>query len=193
MDAHIERIKGGFKNEKHIYQWRQTLGPAYCPSIRGKKLNEITTDDVLGVLEPIWQVKNETASRLRGRIELVLDAARAKGLRTGENPARWRGHLDTLLPKRQKLQRGHHPALPYVEIQAFIADLRARDAMAARALEFTILTAARSGEVLGATWEEVDLKAQVWTVPGKRMKAGREHRVPLSPACIAILEHVAPL
>lgn len=192
-DAHMDRIEIGFRNEKHAGQWRMTLGPAYCASIRDKKLNDITTDDVLGVLHPIWQVKNETASRLRGRIEQVLDAARAKGLRTGENPARWRGHLDTLLPKRQKLQRGHHPALPYVEIQAFVADLRARDAMAARALEFTILAAARTGEVLGATWGEIDLKAQVWTVPGKRMKAGREHRVPLSPACIAILEHVAPL
>lgn len=192
-DAHMERIMGGFRNAKHAAQWRMTLGPVYCASIRDKKLKDITTDDVLGVLQPIWQVKNETASRLRGRIEQVLDAARAKGLRTGENPARWRGHLDTLLPKRQKLQRGHHPALPYLEIQAFVADLRARDAMAARALEFTILTAARTGEVLGATWGEIDLEAQVWTVPGKRMKAGREHRVPLSPACIAILEHVSPL
>ena len=148
---------------------------------------------MLAVLQPIWQEKNETASRLRGRIERVLDAAKAKGLRTGENPARWRGHLDTLLPKRQKLQRGHHPAMPYTEVPAFVAELRTREAMAARALEFAILTAARSGEVLGAMWGEVDLKAEVWTVPAMRMKAGREHRVPLTAPAIAILRALEAL
>ncbi|MFG1350130.1 tyrosine-type recombinase/integrase [Xanthobacter autotrophicus] len=192
-DALVENIEGGFRNDKHVYQWKQTLGPAYCAKIRDKKLGEVTTDDVLAVLQPIWQEKNETASRLRGRIERVLDAAKAKGLRTGENPARWRGHLDTLLPKRQKLQRGHHPAMPYAEVPAFLTELRMREAMAARALEFAILTAARSGEVLGAMWGEVDLKAEVWTVPAARMKAGREHRVPLTAPAIAILRALEAL
>lgn len=186
-DALVESLERGFRNDKHIYQWRQTLGPAYCSVIRDKKLADITTDDMLAVLQPVWTEKNETASRLRGRIEKVLDAAKAKGLRTGENPARWRGHLDTLLPKRQKLQRGHHPALPYANVPAFLAALRKREAMAARAMEFTILTAARSGEVLGATWSEIDLDTRTWTVPASRMKAGREHRVPLTEPAMSIL------
>ncbi|HQS47790.1 MAG TPA: integrase arm-type DNA-binding domain-containing protein [Xanthobacteraceae bacterium] len=192
-DVLIAGIEGGFRNEKHIYQWKQTLGPAYCARIRDKKIADISTDDVLAILQPIWLEKNETASRLRGRIERVLDAAKAKGLRSGENPARWRGHLDTLLSKRQKLQRGHHPAMPYAEVPAFIADLQKREAMAARALEFAILTAARSGEVLGATWAEVDLKAKVWSIPAARMKARRDHRVPLPEPALAVLDAVAPL
>ena len=133
----------------------------------------------------------ETASRVRGRIERVLDAAKAKGHRSGENPARWRGHLDLLLPRRPKVSVEHHAALPFIELAAFMGELRRRPAIAARALEFTILTAARSGEVLDATWGEVDLRAAIWTVPGERMKAGREHQVPLSEVALSLLNCLA--
>ena len=148
------------------------------------------TEAVLGVLQPIWQTTPETASRLRGRIETVLDAARAKGhiARNEANPARWRGHLDKLLSKRQKLTRGHHAAMAFDDVPEFIGKLRERPAIAAMALEFLILTAARSGEVLGARWAEMDMVAKVWTVPAARMKAGREHRVPLAGRALAILD-----
>jgi integrase len=159
----------------------------YAAPLRDKPIAAVHTDDVLSVLAPIWQTKNETASRLRGRIERVLDAARAKGLRSGENPARWRGHLDHLLPRRQRLSRGHHAALPYPDVPAFVAGLREREAIAALALEFLILNASRLGEVLGAKWNEIDLEAKVWTIPPERMKAGREHRVPLTKRGLEIL------
>lgn len=188
-DVLVADISHGFRNEKHRAQWAMTL-KTYAAPLRDMLLDEVRTDDVLAVLAPIWKTKNETASRLRGRIERVLDAAKAKGLRAGENPARWRGHLDALLPKRQKLARGHHAAMPYPDVPAFVADLRERKAIAALALEFVILNASRSGEVLGARWDEVDLKAKVWTVPPERMKAGREHRVPLTPRGLEILETV---
>ena len=145
-------------------------------------MDTIATDDVLAVLKPIWTTKAETASRVRGRIEKVLDAAKAKGFRDGENPARWRGHLDHLLPRPLKLARGHHAAMPYEDVAAFIAKLRKREATSALALELCILTAARSGEILGMRWPEIDLDKKIWTVPADRMKAGREHRVPLSPS-----------
>jgi integrase len=148
---------------------------------------------VLGVLQPLWQRIPETASRLRGRIEAVLDYGKANGLRAGENPAAWRGHLALILPKRQKLSRGHHAALPYPDIPGFIAKLREVESIHALALEFLVLTAARSGEVLGATWDEIDLAAKLWTIPAARMKAGLEHRVPLSPRALAILERMAEL
>jgi integrase len=189
-DALVEDLKHGFRNAKHQAQWSMTL-TKYAGLLRDMPLDCIQTSDVLGVLVPIWQTKNETASRLRGRIERVLDAARAKGLRSGENPARWRGHLDKLLPKRQKLKRGHHAALPYSEVPAFVYELRQREAIAALALEFCILTAARSGEVLGATWSEINRQAKVWTVPPVRMKGGREHRVPLSSRAMEILDKLA--
>jgi integrase len=160
----------------------------YAAPLRRLPVDKITTDDVLSVLKPLWNEKPETASRLRGRIERVLDAAKAQGLRAGENPARWRGHLDQLLPKRQRLTRGHHAAMSYAEMPAFMDDLRARQSTAARALEFAILTAARSGEVLGLRWEEIDLDRAVWTVPANRMKAGREHRVPLSRPALKLLK-----
>lgn len=192
-DDLIGNIEGGFRNDKHRYQWRHTLGPAYCASIRSKPINEITTDDILKVLQPHWQTKQETASRLQGRIERVLDAAKARGLRAGENPARWRGNLRELLSARTKLQRGHHPALPYHDVPAFIGRLRTRQAASALALEFLILTAARSGEVLGAKWGEIDLDAATWTVPPERMKGKRQHRVPLSPRALAIIRQVEPL
>ncbi len=203
-DQMLASKEHGWSNDKHRAQWRMTLSvekaedgsfknSGYCLPLRQLRLDQISTDDVLAILQPIWLVKSETASRVRGRIEAVLDAAKARGLRSGENPARWRGHLDTLLPKRPKLQRGHHAALPYAEMPAFMAELRTREALAARALEFCILTAARSGEVLGATWAEIDLDAKLWSVPAHRMKAGRDHRAPLSDAAMTILKAIAPL
>lgn len=189
-DAYIATMKPQFRNAKHVAQWEMTL-TEYAAPLRSKPVNEIGTDDVLAVLKPLWQTKPETASRLRGRIERVLDAAKSAGHRTGENPAAWRGHLANLLPKRQKLARGHHAAMPYTKVPELVARLRARPATAARLLEFVILTAARSGEAREATWREIDLDAKVWTVPAVRMKAGREHRVPLVPRAVAILEEMA--
>ena len=153
-------------------------------------VDEIDTEAVLGVLKPLWSEKPETASRLRGRIEAVLDAAKAKGHRSGENPARWRGHLSHLLPKRQKLTRGHHAAMHYADVPAFLAKLREQNNVGAWALEFTILTATRSGEVYGARWAEIDLNAKVWVLPPERTKAGRAHRVPLCDRAIAILKRL---
>ena len=153
---------------------------------------DVGKSHVLQILEPIWKTKPETASRVRGRIETVLDAAKAREYRSGENPARWRGNLALILPARTRLSRGHHTAMPYDAVPAFIAQLREREAMAALALEFAILTAARTGEVIGATWGEVDLDNAVWIIPAGRMKAEREHRVPLSPRVVEILRTVQP-
>jgi integrase len=186
-DRLIEAMRPSWRNGKHAAQWEMTLRD-YAAPLRRLPPDKITTDDVLSVLKPFWNDKPETASRLRGRIERVLDAAKAQGLRSGENPARWRGHLDQLLPKRQQLTRGHHPAMSYTDVPAFVADLQARQATAASALEVAVLTAARSGEVLGARWVEFDLDRAVWTVPATRMKAGREHRVPLSPRALKIVK-----
>jgi integrase len=186
-DDLIAVVEKESRNAKHVAGWRLTL-TMHAAALRGKRVNEIGTEDVLAVLKPLAADRAETASRLRGRIERVLDAAKAKGYRTGENPAVWRGHLEHFLPKRQKLSRGHHAAMAFVEVPAFVADLAEREAMAALALEFLILTAARTNEVIGAKWSELDLEAKVWTVPPSRMKAGREHRVPLSARAVAILE-----
>lgn len=191
-DGVLASLDPSFSNAKHRAQWATALKKAALP-LRAKRVDEVTTDDVLKVLRPLWSRTPETASRLRGRIERVLDAAKAKGLRTGENPARWRGHLDVLLPKRRRLTRGHHAALPFEQLPDFIERLRARPAVAARALEFTILTAARTGETLGARWSEIDIAGAVWTVPAARMKARTEHRVPLTSAALAVLETVRPL
>jgi integrase len=151
------------------------------PAIGGLPVESVDAGLVLKILEPIWRDKTETASRIRGRIESILDYAKARNYRTGENPARWRGHLDHLLPRPEKVSKvEHHAALSHSEIGEFMADLRGRDSTSARALEFLILTAARTGEVIGASWNEIDLKSRVWTIPGNRMKAGREHRIPLS-------------
>ncbi len=188
--ALVPEICAGFRNPKHRAQWSATLA-TYASSLNEKTLDEIETDDVLDVLRPIWMSKPETASRLRGRIERILDAARARGLRSGENPARWRGHLDALLPKAQKLSRGHHAAMPFERVPAFVAKLREAGSISARALEFCILTATRSGETLGAAWVEVDREAGIWTAPAERMKAGRAHRVPLSTAASALLNDLA--
>jgi integrase len=186
-DRLIAAMRPSWRNSKHAAQWEMTLRE-YAASIRRLPVDRITTDDVLSVLRPLWHSKPETASRLRGRIERVLDAAKAQGLRSGENPARWRGHLDQLLPKRQRLTRGHHAAMSYGDVPTFMSNLHARNGAAARALEFAILTAARSGEVLGARWVEFDLDHAVWTLPAMRMKAGREHRVPLSRRALRIVK-----
>lgn len=186
-DKYLASMETSWRNGKHRAQWRMTLKD-YCQPIRSKRVSEIATNDVLKVLQPIWSEKPETASRLRGRIERVLDYARAKGWRNGENPALWRGHLKNILPPRQKLTRGHHAAMPYRELPAFISRLRGAEAMAARALEFLILTAARSGEVYGAKWTEFDLETGIWTIPAERMKAGKEHRVPLSAQALALVK-----
>jgi integrase len=188
-DEIADQLAEGFRNEKHKAQWRMTL-TVYAEPLRAKPVDKVETTDVLAILRPIWQEKPETASRLRGRIERVLNAAKAKGYRFGENPAAWRGHLENLLPKRQKLTRGHHAAMPYADVPTFVARLREREATAALALEFAILTAGRSGEVLGARWSEIDLDGKVWTLPPERMKAAREHRVPLSERALAILKQV---
>lgn len=185
-DEHVERMRSSWKNAKHAAQWLMTL-TKYAAPIRGKAIDDIDTEDVLGVLQPLWQHRPETASRLRGRIEAVLDAAKARGLRSGENPARWRGHLDHLLPRRQKLTRGHHAALPYEKLPDFVANLRERRSTAARLLEFTILTAARSGEAIGARVDEFDVDKATWTIPAARMKAGRPHRVPLSERALELI------
>jgi integrase len=186
-DKFLASMESQWRNEKHRAQWRMTLAE-YAKPLASKRVSAIGTDDVLGVLNPIWQKRPETASRLRGRIERVLDFAKARGWRTGENPALWRGHLKNILPARQRLTRGHHAAMAYQDVPAFFQSLANREALAARALEFLILTAARSGEVLGATWNEFDLDAALWTVSGRRMKAGREHRVPLSKPALAIVK-----
>jgi integrase len=178
-------------NKKHQGQWRTTLSDSYCKSIRSMKVSEIAVADILKVLKPVWSAKSETASRLRGRIERVLAFAEAQGWRPeGKNPAAWRGGLDAILPKPGKRTRGHHAAMAYADVPGFVAKLRGSDAMAARCLEFAILTAARSGEALNAEWSEIDIERAVWTIPAARMKAGREHRVPLSPRAIEILEGV---
>ena len=179
-------LADGFRNDKHKAQWAMTL-KVYAAPLREKAVDGITTEDVLAVLHPIWREKPETASRLRGRVERVLNAAKAKGYRTGENPAAWRGHLENLLSKQSRLSRGHHAAMRYQDLPDFISKVGKREAVAALALEFAILTAARSGEVLGARWPEIDLDAKVWTIPAGRMKAAREHRVPLSEPALAIL------
>ncbi|TIM38306.1 site-specific integrase [Mesorhizobium sp.] len=197
--------EAGWRNEKHRAQWRMTLlGPAeqkgkrrqaadYCRSLRSMKVSAISTEDVLKVLQPVWQTRSETASRLRGRVERVLAFAKVKGWRSGENPAQWRGHLDALLPKPKKLTRGHHRALPFTDMPGFYQRLIGRPGLSARAIEFVLLTVARSGEALGATWDEVDLDAALWTVPAGRMKATRPHVVPLVPSAVAILKDLAEM
>jgi integrase len=197
----IESMRPSWKNEKHRDQWVMTLlgvdrngNPSefdYCRDLRPKRVDKVETEQVLQILRPIWTAKPETASRVRGRIERVLDAERAKGHRKGENPARWRGHLDLILPARTKLSRGHHPAMPYAEVAAFIAGLRKQSTMSNLALEFTILTVARSNESREAVWAEFDRIDAVWTVPPDRMKEGREHRVPLCARALEILDAAA--
>ena len=190
-DAIIEAREATWRNEKHKLQWRTTLETHAYPILGKLPVSEIVTDDVVSVLRPIWSRIPETASRLRGRIEAVLDYARASGWRTGENPARWKGNLADLLPRTDKIARvQHQPALPWQRVPAFMEALRQRKGMAADALQFTILTAARSGEVRGMTWGEIDEVTQVWTVPAGRMKMKETHRVPLSDEAMALLVKV---
>jgi integrase len=190
-DKLVEDLSPQCKNAVHRAQWKTTL-EVDAAALRALSVASVTTEDVLGVLRPIWKTKPETASRVRGRIERVLDAAKAKGLRTGENPARWKGHLALLLPQRQKLTRGHHPAMPFDGIPDLIAKLRAVGGVAPRALEFTILTAARTGETIAAMPAEFDLEGAVWIVPAERMKSGRIHRVPLSNRALQIVRGLWP-
>jgi integrase len=198
--AYIRAHRAGWKSPKSLVSWEHTLSAFAYPVIGKLPVDAIDTDLVMKVLEQeivdgpdgkpasLWNARPETASRLRGRLESILDYARVIGQRQGENPARWRGHLDHVLPARSKVRRvEHHAALPYPEIADFMAELRSKDGLAARALEFVILTAARTGEVLGARWAEIDLQNCLWVVPAERMKAGREHRVPLSEAAMALL------
>jgi integrase len=182
-------LSSGFRNDKHRAQWINTI-KTYAKPLLDKPVDTVTTEDVLACLTSIWTKKAETASRVRGRIERVLNAAKTKGYRSGENPAQWRGHLENLLTKRAKASYGHHAAMPHVEVAKFIGELRRRPALAAHALEFCILTAARSGEVLRARWSEIDLGKKLWTIPRNRMKAGEEHLVPLPERAVAILLEV---
>lgn len=192
-DKYLAAHEGAWRNEKHKYQWRATLDLA-SEQIGKLGVDAITTGDVMRVIEPLWKTKTETASRLRGRIESVLDYATAHGWRTGENPARWRGHLAKLLPQPDKIAKvEHHAALPWKDIGAFMAELRDQDGVSALALGFCILTAARTGEVIGATWAEIDMDAAVWTVPAGRMKAGKEHRVPLTAPALSVLKQMTKL
>lgn len=191
-DQHIKAMGPSWRNPKHRAQWEMTL-KVYAKPLRDKPVNQITTANILEVLQPIWQTIPETASRVLGRIENVLDAAKVQGFRSGENPAAWRGHLKLILPARQKLTRGHHAAMAIDALPEFMASLRGRPAVAARCLEFAILTAARSGEALGARWDEINFTGKGWVVPADRMKATREHRVPLCDRAIAILREMEPL
>ena len=205
-EAFIKAHRAGWRNAKHGSQWEATLATYAEPIIGALPVQSIDTSLVMKVLEqevqnranetasPLWSVKPETASRLRGRIESILDWAKVRGHRSGENPARWRGHLDKLLPARSKVRRvRHHAALPYGETPDFIAGLRILPGVAARALEFAILTAARTSEVIGARWNEIDVAEELWTVPAGRMKAGKQHRVPLSERALAIVLEMQPM
>jgi len=174
-ERYIASHKAGWRNPKHAAQWPATLGTYVYPVFGSLPVQAVNVGLVMKAIEPIWVQKPETAGRVRGRIESVLDWATARGYREGENPARWRGHLENRLPKKSKVRRvEHHAALPYADIAAFIAELRQQEGVAARALEFAILTAARTGEVIGAKWDEIDLSERLWVVPAERMKAGKE-------------------
>jgi integrase len=188
-DQYIAAHCASWSNVKHAGQWRDTLATYAHPTIGELAVRAVDTALVLRVLEPIWKEKPDTASRLRGRIESILDWAKVKGYRDGENPARWRGHLDQALPKKSKIRKvEHHAALPYPQLPAFLIELRKQQGIAARALEFCILTATRSGETIGAKRNEINLSEKTWTIPAERMKAGVEHRVPLCDRAITILE-----
>jgi integrase len=193
-EAYIEANRAGWKNAKHASQWENTLTTYASPKIGKLPIAEIDTGQVLRVLEPIWQSKPETASRVRGRLEAVLGWATVRGYRKGDNPATWRNHLDkVLLPRRSVKAVENHPALPYRDVGYFIEQLRTQAGIAPMALEFTILTAARTSEAIGATWSEIDLKDGVWTVPAERMKAKKEHRIPLSKRALEILDEAGKL
>ena len=191
-EAFITAHSAAWKNQKHVAQWKATLRTYVSPVFGSLPVQVVDVALVMKVLEPIWTTKPETAARIRGRIESVLNWAKARGYRTGENPALWKGHLSNLLPAHSKIAKvKHHAALPYDQTSQFIDALRRQDGIASLALEFAILTAARTGEIIGARWAEIDLEAKVWTVPASRMKNGREHRVPLSVEALAVLTKVS--
>lgn len=190
-EAYIAANEDSWRNAKHRQQWRNTLATYVYPIIGDLPVAEIDTSHITAILDPIWNEKSETASRIRGRIETVLDAAKVRGYRQGDNPARWRGHIAHIMRPRSRLSRGHHKAMPYDAVPEFFVVLHTREAVAALALEFLILTAVRTGEVLGATWDEVNSDKGIWTIPKERMKKGdREHRVPLSARALDILRTV---
>lgn len=190
-DAFIEDRKGSVRSDKSIARWRRSIGEGgYANTLRALRVDRIQTDDVLGVLRPLWESHPSSAGLLRGYIETVLNIAKVSGHRSGDNPAAWTGHLEHILPARQRLSRGHHAAMPFAEVPAFLAQLNDNSSTAARALQFTVLSAARTSETLKADWSEIDLKNALWTIPAIRMKAAKEHRVPLSKAALAILEQL---
>jgi len=194
QSKYIEAHRASWRNEKHAAQWESTLKTYADPILGALPVQAIDVELVTRVLEPIWHTKPETAARVRGRIEAILDWATVRGQRVGDNPARWRGNLQKLLPARSKVKPvEHHPALPYAELSPFMTSLRAQEGVAARALEFTILTAGRTGEVIGAKPDEIDLVAKTWTIPAARMKGKREHRVPLSSAALSIAKAMRQL
>jgi integrase len=190
-EQYVAQRKAGWKNRKHAAQWSSTLENFAYPVIGNLPVSRIQRAHILQILEPIWEAKPETAARLRARIENILDAAKARDLRTGDNPAAWRGQLGAILPHRKAIKQvKHHPALPFDEIPSFMTALRKRTSLAAKALEFTILTAARTNEVIGARWGEFDFDAKLWIIPGSRMKSGREHRLPLSKRALELLANI---
>jgi integrase len=191
-ERYIAAYRDGWRNAEHRRQWSTTLASYAYPKIGNLPVAAVDVGLVLKVIEPLWRTRTETASRLRGRIELVLDWATARGYRVGENPARWKGHLENLLPRRHAVQKVRHlPAVPYAELPLLTIELRAERGIPARTLEFLILTAARSNEVLGARWDEVDWEGRLWTVPPARMKGGKEHKVPISDRALSILQELA--
>ena len=188
-ERYITAHESSWRNPKHAAQWPSTLATYVYPVIGAVPVGAVDVGLVMRILDPIWQEKPETASRVRGRIETVLDWATARGYRQGDNPARWRGHLDQLLPKKTKVRKvRHQPAMPYADVPAFMAALRAQDSISAKALEFTILAAVRTGETIHASWDEVDLTTKAWTIPGRRTKAAKDHRVPLSDRTLEVLK-----
>lgn len=190
--AYIEAHRAGWKNSKHADQWESTLNTYVEPIFGSLPIAEIDTGLVMKALEPIWTTKTETASRVRGRIESILDWATVRGYRAGENPARWKGHLDKLLPKRSKVQRvEHHPALPYAEAPKFVKCLRGHQSIGALAFQFLIFTATRTNETVNARWDEIDMDKRLWTIPASRMKMEKEHRIPLSDAAMEILKSMS--
>lgn len=191
--AYIAMNEDSWRNAKHRQQWKNTLQTYAYPVIGDMPVAEVETRHVLQIIEPIWKEVPETASRVRGRIEKILDSAKARGLRTGANPALWRGHVDLILPKPIQLSRGHHRALPFKDMPAFFRKLRVVQSVGAQALEWTILNAARSGETIGARWSEIDIAEAVWIVPKERMKTGKEHVVPLTPRAVEIIEGLRAL
>lgn len=192
-DEYIKDRTSSVRSDKSVARWERCIGAnGYAESLRALRIDRVTTEDVLAVLRPIWSTKSPTAALLRGYIEAVLNLAKASGYRRGENPAAWAGHLALILPKPQKLQRGHHAAMPFSQLPDFMVKLRSRDALAARALELTILCATRTAETLEATWSEFDLDQALWTIPASRTKMTKEHRIPLSDKVVEVLRDIGP-